>query len=204
MKTEIINISTNGTGMDKALELTEKTAAFCGLDHKSALRLRLLSEELIELMRSFTDLLLGDFWLEANDNKVEIHLKTDIPMDLKTRKELLSVSSSGKNAAAKGLMGKIREMITTASLPEDPETKAMADQALGIMALGGQIGSYAGTYSWAMSTYVASVDKAYNIQTEAREAKDELEKSIVANLANDITVHIINSSVEITIYKSFD
>ena len=204
MKTEIINISPNGTGMDKALELTEKTAAFCGLDHKSALRLRLLSEELIELMRSFTDLLLGEFWLEAKDNVVEIHLKTDIPMDLKTRKEILSVSSSGKNSAAKGLMGRIREMITTASLPEDPETKAMADQALGIMAMGGQIGSYAGTYSWAMSTYAASVDKAYNIQTEAREAKDELEKSIVANLANDITVHIINSSVEVTIYKSFD
>ena len=204
MKTEIISISPNGTGMDKALELTEKTGAFCGLDQKSALRLRLLSEELIELMRSFTDLLLGDFWLEANDNTVEIHLKTDIPMDLKTRKEILSVSSSGKNSAAKGLMGKIREMITTASLPEDPETKAMADKALGIMALGSQMETYAGSYSWAMSTYVASVDKAYNVQTEAKEAKDELEKSIVANLADDVTVHIINSNVEITIYKSFD
>ena len=164
MKTEIINISPNGTGMDKALELTEKTAAFCGLDHKSALRLRLLSEELIELMRSFTDLLLGDFWLEANDNKVEIHLKTDIPMDLKTRKELLSVSSSGKNAAAKGLMGKIREMITTASLPEDPETKAMADQALGIMALGGQIGSYAGTYSWAITSHLSTKHTTYKLK----------------------------------------
>ena len=204
MKTEIISISPNGTGMDKALELTEKTGAFCGLDHKASLRLRLLSEELIELMRSFTDELLGDFWLEANDNVVEIHLKTDIPMDLKTRKEILSVSSSGKNAAAKGFMGKIREMIATASLPEDPETKAMAEQTLGLMALGCQMGTYSGNYSWAMSTYVASVDKAYNMQTEAKEAKDELEKSIVANLADDVTVHIINSNVEIAIYKSFD
>ena len=124
MKTELISITPAGTGKDKALELTEKTAAFCGLDHKSALRLRLLSEELIELMRNFTGELKGNFWLEAKDSTVEIHLKTEIPMDLQTRKELLSVSTSGKNAAAKGFMGKIRDMISTVTLPEDPETKA--------------------------------------------------------------------------------
>ncbi len=203
MKTELISISPAGTGMDKALELTEKTGAFCGLDHKSALRLRLLSEEVIELMRSFTDELRGDFWLEAKDNVVEIHLKTEIPMDLKTKKELIAVSSSGKNAAARGFMGKIRELISTATLPDDPETKAMTDQALGLMSLGCQMGSYSGSYSWSMSSYVASIEKASETKTDAQEAKDELEKSIVANLADDVTVHIVNSDVEIAIYKSF-
>ena len=201
MKTELISITPAGAGKDKALELTEKTGAFCGLDHKSALRLRLLSEELIELMRTFTGELKGDFWLEAKDSTVEVHLKTEIPMDQQTKKELLSVSSTGKNAAAKGFMGKIRDMISTATLPEDPETKAMTEQALGLMALGCQAGSYSGSYSWSMSSYVASIEKAEEIQ--AQEAKDELEKSIVANLADDVTVHIINSNVEITIYKSF-
>ena len=201
MKTELISITPAGAGKDKALELTEKTGAFCGLDHKSALRLRLLSEELIELMRTFTGELKGDFWLEAKDSTVEVHLKTEIPMDQQTKKELLSVSSTGKNAAAKGFMGKIRDMISTATLPEDPETKAMTEQALGLMALGCQAGSYSGSYSWSMSSYVASIEKAEAIQVQ--EAKDELEKSIVANLADDVTVHIINSNVEITIYKSF-
>ena len=201
MKTELISITPAGTGMDKALELTEKTGAFCGLDHKSSLRLRLLSEEIIEFMRSFTGDLKGEFWLEAINNVVEIHLKTEIPMDLQTRNELLSVSSSGKNAAAKGFMGRIREMIAKATLPEDPETKAMTDQALGLMSLGCQMGSYSGSYSWSMSAYTASIEKAEPVQAEA--AKDELEKSIVANLADDVTVHIINSDVEIAIYKAF-
>ena len=201
MKTELISITPAGAGKDKALELTEKTGAFCGLDHKSALRLRLLSEELIELMRTFTGELKGDFWLEAKDNVVEIHLKTEIPMDRQTRDELLSVSSSGKNAAAKGFMGRIREMIAKATLPEDPETKAMTDQAFGLMSLGCQMGSYAGSYSWSMSAYTASIEKAEAAQAEA--AKDELEKSIVANLADDVTVHIVNSDVEFAIYKSF-
>ena len=94
-------------------------------------------------------------------------------------------------------------MITNATLPEDPESKAMSDQALGLMALGCQMGTYSGSYSWSMSTYVASIDKAYDTQTAARDAKDELEKSIVANLADDIMVHIVNSNVEIALYKSF-
>ena len=93
-------------------------------------------------------------------------------------------------------------MIANAALPDDPETKAMTDQALGLMALGCQMGTYSGSYSWSMTSYVASIDKA-EIKAETQEAKDELEKSIVANLADDVTVHIINSSVEMTIYKSF-
>lgn len=201
MKTESINISSTGTGKEKALELTRKTAAYCDLDHKSELRLRLLSEELMGLMNSFTNELLGSFWLETNGDVVEVHLKTEIPMDLQTRKEILSVATSGKNAAAKSFMGKIREMIEILTLPDDPETKAMTDQAMGIMSMGCQMGTHACNYSWTMSTYIASIEN--NTKPEAKDALDDLEKSIVANLADDITVHIVGSEVEIAIYKTF-
>ena len=199
MKTEIISVFSSGNGRDKALELTERTAAYCGMDKVSALRLRLLSEELIELIRPFADMFRGDFWLETTDNKVEIHLKTEIPMDQQTRKELLSVSSSGKNSAAKGLIGKIREMIATVTLPEDPESKAMTDEAMSLMSLGCQMGThYGAAYSWSMNTYAASV----NENRSAEEAKDELEKSIVANIADEVKVNIVGSDVEVVIYKT--
>ena len=206
MKTEIVNIFSNGEGRDGALELTERTGAYCGLDSKSALRLRLLSEELIELIRPFAGDLQGDFWLETEGSNIEIHLKTEIPMDLQTRKELLAVSSTGKNAAAKGIIGKIREMIATATLPDDPETRVMADQALGLIALGSQVGSHYGgaeAYSWSMTNYVTCVNTG-NIDLEVRqEAQDELERSIVANLADEVKVNIVKSEVEVAIYKSF-
>ena len=204
MKTEMISIYSSGDGRDKALELAEKTGAFCGLDNKSVLRLRLLSEELIELIRSLASNLQGDFWLETKDKNVEIHMKTEIPMDLQTRNELLAVSSSGKNSAAKGIIGKIREMIAIKTLPDDPDSKYMEQQALGLLSLGYQMGTYgAGTYSWSMNTYVSQIDKAdFNID-ETKEAKDELEKSIVANLADEVKVNIVNSDVEVTIFKSF-
>lgn len=203
MKTELISVSSNGNGREKAMELTEKTGAFCGFDHKSVLRLRLLSEELIGLMNSFTDDLLGEFWLEANDNAVEVHLKTNIPMDLQTRKDILSVATSGKNSAAKGFMGNIREMIALMTLPDDPETKIMTEEAMGMMTMGCQMGTHANSYSWAMSTYVASIENESETRKEAQDAKDDLERSIVANLADDVTVHIVGSDVEITIYKAF-
>jgi len=204
MKTETVNIFSSGEGRETALDLAERTGAYCQLDNKSVLRLRLLSEELIELIRSFSADLQGDFWLETDDKNVEIHLKTVIPMDLQTRGELLAVSTSGENSAAKGIIGKIREMIALKTLPEDPNTKAMTEQALGLISAGYEMSSYvAGAYSWSMSTYISRIDKAdFNIE-EKKEAKDELEKSIVANLADDVKVSIVNSDVEVTIIKSF-
>lgn len=204
MKTEIINVFPTGEGRDAALELTEKTGAYCGIDSKDALRLRLLSEELIELIRALDNENENNFWLETNGNNIEIHLKTVISMDLETRNELLSVSSSGKNEAAKGIIGKIREMITVATLPEDPETKIMTKQALGLMALGNPSNTYyGGAYSWSLATYSASVDKAALTDDGIKEARDELEKSIVANLADDVKVTIVDSNVEVAIYKAY-
>lgn len=200
MKTEVISVFANGNGRDEALEITENTGSFLGLDQKSTLRLRLLSEELIELIRTFSDEIPCSFWLETADKNVQIHLKTDIPMDLQTRNELLSVSSSGTNAAAKGLIGKIREMIASVFLPDDPETKAMTDQTFGLMAQGSQMGSqYGGAYAWSLTNYTTQVNNA----PDEKEAKDELEKSILANLADDVKVSIVDSEVEVVIFKAF-
>ena len=202
MKTEIVDISANGKGIDKALDITERTGAFAGLDKENSLRLRLLSEELIGFFRSFTDELDGTFYLTVTDGSVEIHLATDINMDIKTRNEILSVASTGKNAAAKGIMGKIREMVANITLPDDPESRAKTDQAIGLMQLGSQIGAHSGDYSWAMSSYLASVNNEENAAPEDEDA-DGLEKSIVERFADDVTVHIVGSKVEVTVLKRF-
>ena len=155
------------------------------------------------LMNSFTKELVGSFWLESKDDTIEVHLKTEIPMDLQTRKDILSVATSGKNSAARSFMGKIREMIEIATLPDDPETKAMTEQAMGLMYSGCQMGTHSSNYSWAMSTYVASIETQSETQKDAKDELADLERSIVANLADDVTVHIVGSEVEITIYKAF-
>ena len=54
-------------------------------------------------------------------------------------------------------------------------------------------------YSWSMNTYAASVNKN---RSEREEAQDELEKSIVANIADEVKVNIVGSDVEVVVYKS--
>ncbi len=51
MKTPEILVSSFGAGMAEALEATEKLGADSGLGRKEILRLRLLAEELIGMMR---------------------------------------------------------------------------------------------------------------------------------------------------------
>ena len=59
------------------------------------------------------------------------------------------------------------------------------------------------TYSWSMSTYVSRVRSRLGELAEADEAWDELEKSIVANLADEVTVNIVGNAVKIVITKAF-
>lgn len=109
MKSDIIQIISNGENMDTALNEVEKVAAYKGLTGKNALHLRLLGEEMMGMMRSITGETKGVFWIEETDGLYELHLKVDTLVDSKKRKQLLAASKSGKNEASKGLMGKLRE-----------------------------------------------------------------------------------------------
>ena len=54
MKSDVITISNDGSGMEEALAQAEKVAQFKDLQPKDALHLRLLTEEMLGLMRSIT------------------------------------------------------------------------------------------------------------------------------------------------------
>ncbi|MBQ2202799.1 MAG: hypothetical protein II412_09495 [Clostridia bacterium] len=56
MKTDVIEITANGTGFTRVLEETERAAAYRGLEPKQALRLRLLAEEMTGMLKT----LVGD------------------------------------------------------------------------------------------------------------------------------------------------
>ena len=122
-----------------------------------------------------------------------------------TGEPLLVASSSGKNAAARGIMGKIREMMALVVLPRSPNASAASDLSMDFINMGSPMGYVSGvdTYSWSMSTYVSRVRSRLGELAEADEAWDELEKSIVANLADEVTVNIVGNAVKIVITKTF-
>ena len=204
MNTDEIRITSRGDGMEEALAATERLGLESGLGHKENLRLRLLAEELIGLMRGIAGSVEADYQAGQENKEFTLCLRADVSMSMELRRQLLAASSSGKNAAAKGLMGRIRDMVAAFMLPEKGESPIPSGLSLGLMSMGSPSHYRSGEgYAWTLRQYMSEVQNGRDKDEEAAEAWDELEKSIVANLADDVSVKIEGSGVEIAITKAF-
>ena len=196
MKSESIVISTNEGNIDKVLEVVEAFSK--DLDHKAGLRIRLLAEETMNLIRSITGEMDAEFFLERDDDQVRLHLNTNTIMFAAKRKELMEISTSKENAAAKGFMGKIREVFELAMLPKDE--RSARESRIGMMGLVDPTAlSATSSETWKMSNYKESVDKMDQDTEFAQEARNELERSILGNIAKEVEISIIGDDVKMTI-----
>ena len=192
MKTDVITISSEGNNMDAALAQIDKISAYKGLSPKKAITLRLLTEEVLAMMRAITGDVNGEFWLEDQDGVYELHLLVRTLVDEKIRGQLLAASSSGKNEAARGFMGKIRSFFE----PSSGVPMFSAGFA------GGAPQMFEG-YVWSMEDYRDQLRQRHELdQRSGQEEWDELEKSVVANLADDVKVSIRGRNVEMIIIKN--
>lgn len=188
MKTDVIVIYSDGSQMEEALLQAEKTAQYKGLSKKAALHLRLLTEEMLGMMRSITGNVKGRFWIEDEKGTFQLHLKVKTYVDFDKREQLLAASTSGKNEAARGIMGKIRTFFD----PLDGMTVPFNSSPDGTSP----------DYTWSMRAYEQSVQNQLDKQEAgAEEAWDELEKSVVNHLADDVKVSIQGRDVEMIIIK---
>ena len=202
MKTDVYRFERAVSDLDSISVLAGKAAAYCGLDKQQEMRLMLLCEELIEMLPNLLLYGKGEFWIETNDKNVEIHsvVEADDLLTGEDRKEIMKVSSSGKNAAATGIMNKIRiaaeVMLANYALSNgvggdveyDTEPLDFYDYGL--------TDPFAEQDMWSLTAY----KKKVKVDSDDW---DELERSIIANLADDVTVGIIGGKVKITIKKNF-
>lgn len=199
MKSEVIVINDHNT--EAALALTEK---FTGeFSPKSALRIRLIAEETMNFIRAIAGEMEAEFWLEKDNDICSIHLNTNTLMYAQKRKELLEASTDKKNAAAKGVLGKIREVFELALLPKDERTAR--ESKVGMMGLVDPTSLSAGTNTetWKMSSYVNAVNDMEPTEY-AQEARNELERSILGNIAKDVIISIVGDDVKMTIQYELD
>ena len=196
MKTDVISVSSRGSRMESALLQADKVTAYKGLSARNALHLRLLAEEALGLMRSITGETDGLFWIEDRDDEYELHLQVQTALSEDKRARLLSVSNSGKNESAKGLMGRLRAFFDWDS---DEDTAACSSLYLPDML---ESSSPMLDWEWSMKRY-ESILSSRIVQDApgAQEAWDELEKSVVKNVADDVKVYIRSGTVELVILK---
>lgn len=194
-----MTVFSNGKGVKEAVQATDKLGQEAGLERKELLRLQLLAEELLGMMQSIAGEVEADYKVEQEGKDFSLTLDSTIELTKEMRKTLLSVSSTGENAAAIGFMGKLKDMINAALLPSENGPSGLS---MGLMSMGSP-SSYATSdnLEWSMSEYVSGVKNAQGKDAEA--AWDELEKSITASIADDISIRIKGTNVRIMVTKKF-
>jgi hypothetical protein len=204
MKSDVIQIESNGAGIERALDETQRAADFRGISAKERLRLQLLAEEMTGMLRTITGQTQYLYWVESEGTHFSLHLLTKIQVDPDMREALLKASTSGKNAAAKGFMGRLKDIFLR--FGESTDASAFATEyGYGYVGVVGYDASVdmspnAMLYGWSMSAYRSAIEKHQNDEPEKW---DELEKSITAKLADEVKIFIRGGSVEMVIEKTF-
>ena len=191
MVSDVITVSSRGSDRTaEVLAQAERVAAYQNLPPKSALHLRLLAEEMMGMVRAIAGNLHGEFWIENDGPQYELHLLAETDMDFEKREKLIATSTKGINEAERGLMGKIRAFFEPIE-----GTPVYFDTAVSTSPQ--EIG-------WSMNTYQKQLEQMVSEKREgAAEAWDELEKSVIAHVADEVRISIHGYDVEMIVFKKF-
>ncbi|MBQ9040716.1 MAG: hypothetical protein IJ119_14700 [Clostridia bacterium] len=197
MISDIIAITSSGENLNAALDLYRKVAAYSDLSPKGALHLRLLAEEMLSMIRSITGEVSGKFWIEAEDGEYKLHLLVNAALTKEKREELLNASTSGKNEATRSFMGRIRDFFFRGMNDE------IASYNTAVLGAGAASKGFMPVtdWEWSLLRYQDTLSALKEKEPEAADAWDELEKSVVSNVADNVKVSIKGFETEMTIIK---
>ena len=202
MKTDVYKFDKKNIDHSAVNDLAVKTAQYNGLDKKQELKLTLLCEELIEMLPNLLIYGNGKMWIENDDGVYQIHAVVEANKTLSSidREDILKVSTTGKNAAAVGIVNKIRiaaeVMFSNYADTAGTAGSMLAESHYAYYNMGVYQDPTVDYQLWSLAAYK-------NSTRNGTEEWDELERSIIANLADDVTVGIIGGKVEITVKKKF-
>ena len=176
--------------IDDSQELAAEYAQAVGLGPKEALQLSLLIEETVGMLCAMAGDFEGDLWVEGDAAQSSVNLDARVLPDY-----------TAGNTVPAGFMAKIAELLRCAynfdSIGDVPDTFSAA---IPEYLRGGADDEPLRAGRWSLSEYRRSL----NEQPAGSEgALDELEQSIVAHIADDVTVGVQGDRVRLTIEKRF-
>lgn len=172
------------------MEEVSKTAAFLELSHSDSLKLTLMTEEMLEMMKEIIYSFFGRFWMETSDKKVILHLEMlSRKLSQEEKDILIAASTSGQNVAEKGLKGRILSMIKhgnkgKSELESESDLFVRTDEDL-----------YTGT----MYVLNTDPDEGKRVITKIK----DIEHSILTSVADEIKVGIQSDKAEVIVVKNF-
>lgn len=195
-----------GTGKDLSRELDRADDIIdeLSLEGKNAIHAKLVFEETLGMLAQMIENYKAVVWLEKYKNSFCLKLVAKTEMDYDKKNDLLSLSSDHKNSSIRGFMDKIGDVIQNGLL--NYENVANLSREYGGIIDCGSLGMYSGMEGiseygmmWSLNDYRDSLEYAKSSDDASKDAWDELEKSIVANIASDVIVGVKGDKVEMTI-----
>lgn len=194
MKSNVCKIENGTRDLELILKESRKVAEYNELTHKQELQLRLICEEIDGMLPNIIDDFNGDFWIEFVDGVCKVNASVEFEGFTADKKDaLISIAKNKKNAYAVGIVGKIRSGIESIFLDEE----AVMLSSLSSSTLQWRTGvDY--SYLWSLDQYRNLVQN-----DKQEEAWDELEKSVIASVADDVIVGVKGKRADIVITKRF-
>lgn len=197
MRSNICKIEKGIHDLGPILKESEKVAVYNELDNKQTLQLRLICEEIDGMLPNIIDDFEGDFWIDFENGICKVNVSIEFAeFTSEKKKELIGIASNRKNASAVGIVGKIRSAIENFFLDEkniqafDVSARSYhfaTEYSMGV--------DY--SYLWSLEQYRNSVKKDQAVEW------DELEKSVIASVADDVVVGVKGKRADIIIIKKF-
>ena len=195
MQSNICRIENGSLDLMTILKESEKVAVYNELTDGQASQLRLLCEEVDGMLPNIIDEFCGDFWIDFENGICKINILVKFEDFTSTKKkELIEIAKNKKNSASKGIWGKIRSALEDIFL--DVDSYNAQNLVRPFNCLNGYTLSNDYAYTWSLQNY-----KQVN-KTEDKEW-DELEKSIITSLADDVIVGVKGKTASIIIIKNF-
>jgi len=195
IKTEKLWISSTVRRAWDAGEMVDEFAGEAGLSEKERQYLQLLTEETVGMVQAMEMAFEGEIWIEGDEKGYAVLLEAD------TREK---EESPAAQACPEGFMAKIAEMLNCSyafdDISEVPDH--LADTLPDYMSYGmaedrkGPV--WAG--KWSLTAYRETLEEKRK-DPKSEGVLDELEKSIVAQIADEVTVGITGKKIRLEIAR---
>ncbi len=204
MKTDIRRIIDAQERANLAIHMTDEYAAGVNLSEKEKMHLCLLAEEAIGMLYAMTDTVDGSIWIEGDEGASRIHLEASAKLDRDQRKDLIAIDSRAQGAAGKSFMGMLGDLILDSLYHLGRSVLWLANESFknGMVGVNGVVAPMSADELipvWSLAEYKINLES--NEDDASQEALDDLERSIVARLADDVIISVKGKKVEMVIVK---
>ena len=161
----------------KILNESNRMAKRAGVNSKEEMHIVLLTEEMISVLPHLIEYGSGKFWIDVTDDLFELHI------------QVTPKAASGAKTRKLG----------------DPAKKTLMGRVLGVFekaASGKSESSTDDDTSWSLGSYIENLKK--QDPNSMTDEWDEMEHSILANIADDVVVKRQGSDVDLIISKKVD